>query len=126
MKRTLVFISIIFFISCNSRNINRLDKETIAYSSLPDEVKKSIFDETFKDLNNPPKYFTKRRQEKYFLWIYHIDIHRKSDEKIFDTELSGEHGSRYIIYKDYLFIPNHYNIYKADSLDYTFTRFRLE
>lgn len=126
MKKTGLLISIIFLISCNSTNISRLEKETIEYSSLPDEVKKTIFDETFKDINDPTKYYTKRRQEKFFPWIYHIDIHRKSDEKIFETELSGEHGSRYIIYKDFLFIPNHYNIYKADSLDYTFTRFHLE
>lgn len=126
MKKTVGIISLIFLISCNSRNINGLDKETVEYQSLPNEVKEWIFDEGFKDLNEPNKYYSERRQGKFFPWIYHIDIHRKSDDKIFETELSGEYGSRYIIYKDYLFIPNHYNIYKADSLDYTFTRFHLE
>ena len=126
MKKTVLFISIILLISCNSRNINGLNKETIDYRSLPHEVKSWIFEVNFKDLNQPNKYYTERRQERLFPWIYHIDIHRKTDDKIFETELNGEHGSRYIIYKDYLFIPNHYNIYKADSLDYTFTRFHLD
>ena len=126
MKKTVLFISVILLISCNSRNINGLNKETIDYSSLPHEVKSWIFEVNFKDLNQPNKYYTETRQERFFPWIYHIDIHRKTDDKIFETELSGEHGSRYIIYEDYLYIPNHYNIYKADSLDYKFTRFNLD
>jgi hypothetical protein len=96
------------------------------YNSLPNEVKKWIFETDFKDLNEPNKYYLKTRQDKILPWVYHSDIHRETDDKIFDTELNGEHGSHYIIHNDYLFIPNHYNIYKADSLEYSFTRFHLE
>lgn len=96
------------------------------YSSLPNEVKRWIFEVDFKDLNDPNKYYLKRRQDKILPWVYYSDIHRKKDDKIFETELNGEFGSRYIIYKDYLFIPNHYNIYKSDSSEYLFTRFHLE
>jgi hypothetical protein len=126
MRKTLLYISLISLLGCNSRNINWLDKETMGYSSLPNEVKKWIFEVDFKDLNEPNKYYLKRRQDKILPWIYYIDIHRKKDGKKFKTELNGEFGSRYIIFNDYLFIPNHYNIYKSDSLEYSFTRFHLE
>ncbi len=126
MKKILTFIILITLLSCNSRNINWLEMETVDYSSLPNEVKECIFEVDFKDLNKPNKYYSKRRQDKFLHWVYYIDIHRKEDNKVFDTELKGEYGSHLVIYKDYLFIPNHYNIYKSDSLEYSFTRFHLE
>lgn len=126
MNKTAIFTVLIFMISCNSTEIKRLEKETMKYSSLPIEVKKYIFDVDFKDLNEPNKYYLVSRQDKFLPWVYHSDIHRRKDEKIFQTNLSGEFGYHYVIFKDYLFIPNHYNIYISDSLEYSFTRFQLK
>lgn len=126
LKNTVLFIVLTCLVGCNSRSINRLQKETIGYDSLPSEVKKWIFDTDFKDLNEPNRYFSKRRQDKVLPWVYSIDIYRQTDGKVFETELDGEFGSHYVIHHNHLFIPNHYNIYKADSLDYSFTRFHLE
>jgi len=126
MNKTVIFSLLIFLLSCNSTEIKKLEKVTMKYSSLPNEVKKCIFDVDFIDLNNPNKYYLVSRQDKFLPWVYHSDIHRKKDEKIFKTNLSGEFGYHYVVYKDYLFIPNHYNIYVSDSLEYSFTRFQLE
>lgn len=126
MKKITTIIILFFLFSCNSTGINWLDKKIVDYRSLPKEVKNWIFTVNFKDLNEPNKYYLERRQNKIFPWIYYNDIRREKDNKIFDTELNGEFGNHYIIYKDFLFVPNHYNIQKSDSLKYSFTRFKLE
>jgi hypothetical protein len=120
------FLSI-FLLSCNSKGIDRLEKTILSYSELPDEVKQHIFMQDFIDLNKPEKYKEVTKQHKFLPWIYETEIHRISDSKVFKMKsLKGEWGSHLILLNDYLFIPNHYNIYVDDSLNCNFSRFRLE
>jgi hypothetical protein len=121
-----ILISIVMY-GCNSKGVDRLEKTILPYSELPNEVKQHIFSNDFIDLNNPNKYKAVSKKHKLLGWIYETEIHRKSDSKIFKMEsLKGEWGSHLIILGDYLYIPNHYNIYEHDSLKYNFTRFKFE
>lgn len=128
-KSTLIFaifLSIVLF-GCNSKGIDRLEKTILSYTELPDEVKQQIFIKDFIDLNKPSKYKQVIKQHKFLPWIYETEIHRISDSRIFQMKsLKGEWGYHLIILDDYLYIPNHYNIYENDSLNYNFTRFKFE
>jgi hypothetical protein len=121
-----IFIAAVLF-GCNSKGIDSLENKILPYSDLPIEVKQNIFTKDFIDLNNPKKYIEVSKQHKLFGWIYETEIHRKSDSKIYKMKsLKGECGAHLIILGDYLYIPNHYNIYEQDSLMYNFTRFKFE
>ncbi len=126
---TLIFAAFLSIIqlSCNSEGIDRLEKKKLNYSELPNEVKKHIFIKDFIDLNKPIKYNEVSKQHNFLNWTFETEIHRKSDSKIFEMKsLKGEWGSHLIILNDYLYIPNHYNIYETDSLSYNFSRYKLE
>lgn len=126
---TLIFTAflIIILFSCNYKGIDRLEKSTLPYSKLPTEVKQHIFEQGYIDLNNPIKYKHVTRQHKYLHWIYESEIHRISDGRVFEMKtLDGEWGPFMVVINNYLYIPNHYNIYEKDSLNYTFSRFKLE
>lgn len=128
-KLTLIFAAFVSIglLSCNSKGIDRLEKTTLSYTELPNEVKQYIFKKDFIDLNKPNKYKEVSKQNKFLHWIFETEIHRISDSKIFKMKsLKGEWGSHLIILNDYLYIPNHYNIYEDDSLSYNFSRFKLE
>lgn len=128
-KSTLIFAVFlsIGLLSCNSKGIDRLEKTKLSYSELPDEVKQQIFLKDFIDLNKPSKYKQVIKQNKFLGWIYETEIHRISDSEIFQMKsLKGEWGYHLIILDDYLYIPNHYNIYEVDSLNYNFSQFKFE
>lgn len=121
-----IFISIVLF-SCNSKGVDRLEKTILSYPELPYQVKQQIFTKDFVDLNKPSKYKQVTKHHKFLPWIYETEIHRINDAKIFQMKsLKGEWGYHLIILDDYLYIPNHYNIYVDDSLNYNFTRFKFE
>lgn len=121
-----IFISIVLF-SCNSKGVDRLEKTILSYPELPYQVKQQIFTKDFVDLNKPSKYKQVTKRHKFLPWIYETEIHRINDAKIFQMKsLKGEWGYHLIILDDYLYIPNHYNIYVDDSLNYNFTRFKFE
>ena len=129
--KNLTFFLVIFLsislLSCNSKGIDRLEKTILTYTELPREVKQYIFTKDFIDLNKPVQYKEVFKQHKFLPWIYETEIHRENDSKIFKMKsLKGEWGLHLIILNDFLYIPNHYNIYEADSLSYNFTRFKLE
>lgn len=126
-KFVLALFLIIVLFSCNSKGIDRLEKTVLSYSELPDEVKQQIFTKDFIDLNNPQKYKQVNKQHSFLRWIYQTEIHRISDSEIYQMKsLKSEWSNHLIIVDDYLYIPNHYNIYKSDSLNYNFSRFKFE
>jgi hypothetical protein len=120
-----IFLSIVLY-GCDSKGVDRLEKTILPYSELPIEVKQHIFTNDFIDLNDPQKYKQVIKQHKFLRWIYETEIHRISDSKNFKMKsLKGEWGYHLILLNDYLYIPNHYNIYVNDSLNYNFSRFKL-
>lgn len=129
--------------SCE-KHISSLEQKELKYDQLPKLVKERMFNlygdfseeeqdrmeykHTFRELNIPAKYEFYTKQEFFFRWIYNGYIKSKKTGKIYSLkkEIDVERGYPRIIYKDSLYIPNHYNIYEEDSLSYTFTRFILE
>jgi hypothetical protein len=121
-----IFLSIVLF-GCNSKGVDRLEKIILPYSELPYAVKEQIFTYDFIDLNEPSIYKKVLKTHSFLRWINETEIHRISDSRIFKMKsLNGEWGYHLIILDNYLYIPNHYNIYEHDSLKYNFTRFKLE
>ena len=106
-------------------DLNDLKNEVCNYSSLPKEVKQNIFNASFIDLNKPARYIKETRKDKALGWIYHTEIHCINKDVIYNINLKGENGKRYVILNDMLFIPKHYNIYVKDSSNYYFTKFNL-
>lgn len=130
MKNSILTFSIFLstlLLGCNSKGVDRLEKIILPYSELPNEVKQQIFSYDFMDLNEPSRYKEVLKTHSFLRWIKETEIHRISDSKIFKMKsLNGEWGYHLIILDNYLYIPNHYNIYEPDSLKYNFTRFKLE
>ena len=124
-QKSLLFLFVIL-ISCNSTGIEKLEKIILPFSELPDEVKSSIFDADFIELNKVKKITQVVKQNRILPWVYNTEVHRKVDGKIFKISLSPKHGSKYVILNNYLYIPRHYNINKANSSMYHFTRFELK
>lgn len=128
---------IIIFSSCNSTGIENLNTSLIKYENLPNEVKKVMFENDyiekdgnislnlFTELNEIAKYQYISKQNWLMPWVYNGEIVRKSDDKRLKLDFSTEHGSKYVIQNDYLYVPRHYNIYMKDSLNYSFSRFKL-
>ncbi|OMP32589.1 hypothetical protein [Mangrovimonas sp. DI 80] len=126
MKRYFLPL-IILTLGCNSSQVDELEKTIVAYQDLPTEVKQQIFKVSYIEINEPKRYVKKTKKELLFPWIYNVIFERVNDGKVFKTSgIKGEHGSTYVIYDDFLYIPNHYNIYPSDSLSYLFTRFDLK
>jgi hypothetical protein len=139
MIKYLVIISFsIGLLGCKSVGIEYCDKKSLHYSGLPKEVKSVIFEgyfkdphssniySSFKDLNEPYRYFETSEQTFFLPWVYKQYLHRIEDDKIFKIDISSEHGSTKIVLNDYLYVAQHYNIYKKDSSNYSFTRYTLE
>ncbi|WMI70397.1 hypothetical protein [Mangrovimonas sp. YM274] len=126
MKR--YFLSfMILTLGCNSSQVDELDQTIVAYQDLPTEVKQQIFKVSYIEINEPKRYVKKTKKELLFPWVYNVIIERVNDGRVFKTSgLKGEYESTYVIYDDFLFIPNHFNISPSDSLSYTFTRFDLK
>ncbi len=139
MKNKFLLISfiLILFLSCNSTEIRNLNNKTIKYSNLPQEVKDVVFkpyypdpsDSTrstfFIDLNNPPRYIEISKQS-FLPWIYNSELHRIEDDKIFKLNFNAEYEYKIVVLEDFLYIPKHSNIFKSDSLTYSFSRFSLK
>jgi len=138
MFKQLIILSFSFgLLSCESVGIEYCDKKTLHYSELPKEVKNVIFEgyfkdpyssniySSFKDLNEPYRYFESSEQT-FLPWVYRQYLHRIEDGKIFKIDISSEDGSKKIVFNDYLYVAQHYNIYKSDSSNYSFTRYTLE
>lgn len=127
-------------ISCN-KPISSLEKKELKYQELPKIIKDKIFysngllqdidnpnDNDFQEINTPKRYEYYTRQNFFFAWVYEGYIKNKETGKVYSLKQESgiEMGSRCIVYGDSLYIPNHYNIHREDSLNYTFTRFILK
>ena len=113
----------LLFISCNEI---QLVESNIKYTDLPTEVKKSIFEDKFVDLNKPKKY--REESSKTFLpWIYETRLIRIKDNKSYKIDFNKEYdSSTLIVLDDYLYTTNNYNIYEQDSLTYTFSKYIIK
>ena len=113
----------LLFISCNEI---QLVESNIKYTDLPTEVKKSIFEDKFVDLNKPKKY--REESSKTFLpWIYETRLIRIKDNKSYKIDFNKEYdSSTLIVLGDYLYTTNNYNIYEQDSLTYTFSKYIIK
>lgn len=133
----LGMISIV--ISCN-KPISSLKKKELKYQELPKVVKSKVFysngilqdmdnpdDNDFQEINTPKRYEYYTKQNFFFAWVYEGYIKNRETGTTYSLkpESGVELGGRYVVYGDSLYIANHYNIYKEDSLSYTFTRFIL-
>ena len=138
MIRQLIILSFSFgLLSCNSSGIENCDIATLHYSELPKEVKNVLFEgyfkdphssniySNFKDLNEPYRYFETIEQTS-LPWVYMQYLHRIEDGRTFKIDINSEHGGNIIVFNDYLYVAQHYNIYKSDSSNYSFTRYKLE
>lgn len=142
--KVIIIIGVVsIIVSCN-KNINSLDQEILSYKQLPKPVKERLFDlygdlpkekkikaeylYFFRDLNKPLKYEYYIKKELFFNWIYDGYIKNIETGNIYLLEKKSEveRGEPNIIYGDSLYIPNHYNIFAQDSLNYTFTKFILK
>ncbi len=127
MKNPIILIIICFiFYGCTSKGIESFDTEIIQYKDLPNKVKEVMFETEYIELNKILRFEHVSKQDRILPWVYNSEIHRKSDGKKIKLNFSTEHRSRYIIHENYMYVPKHYNIYKADSLKYSFSRFYLE
>lgn len=113
----------VFFVSCNKIQLVESD---IKYTDLPNEVKKHIFEDKFIDLNNPKKY--KEESRKTFLpWIYETRLIRLTDNESYKIDFDKEYrNSTLVILDNFLYTTNNYNIYKRDSLKYTFSKYIIK
>lgn len=141
MKDKIILIGMIsMIISCN-KPIDSLEKKELKYQELPKAVKGKVFysngilqdidnpnDNDFQEMNTPKRYEYYTKQNFFFAWIYEGYIKSRKTGTVYSLkrESNEEMGSRYVVYGDSLYIPNHYNIYREDSLSYTFTRFILK
>ncbi len=124
MTKLFVYLSsALLLLGCTSKSIQFCSWETLAYTELPKEVKAVVFDSVSTELNTPKRYRWVTQQDVIMPWIYTTEVVRKADGKTFEIDIN--YGDRYIILEDSLYIPQHYNIYKADSTSYTFSRYEL-
>ncbi len=139
MKNLLLLFAVCILLqSCNSVNIESLETKVVQYVDLPKEVKNVLFESDyielngvislnlFTDLNEISKYEYLSKQHWLMSWVYNSELYRKTDKKTIKLDFKSEYGSKYIIHLNYLYVPRHYNIYKADSLNYSFSSFKLE
>ncbi len=124
--------------SCKSTGIENLNSSVIKYADLPSAVKKVMFQteyieqdgnkklKLYTELNPIPKYEYISKQHKIMSWINEGELIRKSDKKTYELNFSSEHGTKYVVQGDYLYVPRHYNIHKRDSLKYSISRFKLD
>lgn len=136
-KYLLIFFTLILLLSCNSTEVRNLNTKTVKYSDLPQDVKNVVFEPYytdpndsaistfFIDLNNPPRYIEVSKQS-FLPWIYNSELHRIEDGKIFKLNFNAEYGYKIVVLEDFLFIPQHSSIFKADSSSYSFSRFSLK
>jgi hypothetical protein len=115
-------ISSILLMSCNDAKLTATD---IKYTDLPKDVKTHIFKDEFYDLNKPVRF--KVENHKTFLpWVIETKLIRLEDNKSYEIDFEKEYSiSTLIIFEDYLYTTNNYNIYIKDSLKYTFSKYKL-
>jgi hypothetical protein len=121
----LLFIAA-FLLGCNSIGIEHCKVDTIEYKDLPSEIKEVVFDSSYVEINQPKKYELLLEKKILMPWIPDTYLKRKKDGKTYRLEFSSPHRSDYFIKDDFLFVPQHYNIYKSDSSSYSFSRFTLK
>ncbi|MBU8882473.1 hypothetical protein CBW16_10810 [Flavobacteriaceae bacterium JJC] len=122
--KTIIYIAIssLILIGCNDLTLIKSD---IKYSDLPREVKDKIFENEFYDLNEPAKF--KIESSKTLLpWIHETELIRINDNKSYKIDFDKEYNSStLVIFENYLYTTNNYNIYKSDSLYYTFSKYLI-
>jgi len=133
----VLFLSILFFSSCNSRNIKTLKNEKVSFNDLPVEItehlKNSI--DLQSDINSMLLELPKGKEPNYRLETVNTSIGPWVDyEKLIninkDISYKIDQGvpSPYIVYDDKLYVPDRYNIFTTvdDLSTLVFTRYDLK
>ena len=133
----VLLLSILFFRSCNNRNIEKLANEKINFNDLPFEIKEYLKNPTDLEsetnlmlLELPKGKDPSYRLETVGTWIGPWVDHEKLINIREDISFEIDQGvpSPYIIFEDKLYIPDRFNIFTTvdDLSSLVFTRYDLK